>query len=601
MLTGGLMLDGTLYRMAFVPVLFSVLIAAFALAERPRAIGTTLAPDAFDGRRAFSTLTELRRTFPNRRPGSPGDDALARRVERDFRAAFGVGGAGSVRVSRESAETIDGEAMLTSVVGERVGRSNRRIVVVAQRDAAGTEETARLSGTAALLELARIFRGRALRRTLTLISTSGGTGGTEGLRDVLSRLGGPTDAVLVLGDLAGTSTRRPMVVPWSESGGAAPLRLRRTVEEAVRAETELDPGAPRALTQLARLAVPVTLTPQGAAGADGFSAVTLQASGERGPSAGTEVSGARLQAFGRGALRSVSALDNGPDVPTGPREYLVVQRRALPRWAVLMLAGLLLLPAVLAAVDGLARVRRRREPVAIWLRWLFAAAAPFVLAAVVARLLGLAGVVPALQGFVDPAAVPPEVGPLASVAFTLVVGFALRGPVGRALGVPRRPRDGGPYPVGAAAAIAVVLAALGVAVWAVNPYTALLLAPAVHLWLLAVVPEVQLRRPTLLLMIAFGLLPFLLVALYYAAQFGLDPVELAWMGLLVVAGGHAGPLGLLAWSLVLACAVGTTSVALRKRRRVVGGEPGEPDVTIRGPLSYAGPGSLGGTESALRR
>jgi hypothetical protein len=26
-----------------------------------------------------------------------------------------------------------------------------------------------------------------------------------------------------------------------------------------------------------------------------------------------------------------------------------------------------------------------------------------------------------------------------------------------------------------------------------------------------------------------------------------------------------------------------------------------PEITIRGPLSYAGPGSLGGTESALRR
>jgi len=27
----------------------------------------------------------------------------------------------------------------------------------------------------------------------------------------------------------------------------------------------------------------------------------------------------------------------------------------------------------------------------------------------------------------------------------------------------------------------------------------------------------------------------------------------------------------------------------------------EAEVTIRGPLTYAGPGSLGGTESALRR
>jgi len=593
------MLDGRIYRAAFVPLLLAVLVAAFALAERPRPIGTTLAADAFDGRRAFATLEQLRRTFPNRRPGSPGDDALARRVEQELRATFGAGGS-SVRVSRAPAETIDGEASLTTVVAERVGREERRLVVVAQRDAAGTEEAARLSGTAALLELARLFEGRALRRTVTFVSASGGTGGMDGVRDALRGLDGPTDAVLVLGDLAGAHARRPMVVPWSESAGIAPIRLRRTVEQAVREETELDPGSPRALAQLIRLAVPVTLTAQGPAGALGLSAVTLSVSGERGPAAGTEVSRARLEAFGRATLRSISALDNGPDVPSGPREYLVVQRRALPRWTVFMLAGLLLLPALLGAVDGLARVRRRREPVAIWLRWLAAAAAPFLLGALVARLLGLAGVVPSLAGAADPQVVDVDVAALVSVGVAVLLGFVLRGPVGQLLGVPRRPRDGGPYPSGAAAAIGVVLSLLAVGVWFVNPYTALLLAPAVHLWLLAAVPEVRLPRVALVAMVLAGLLPALAVGLYYSAQFGLDPLELAWMSVLLLAGGYAGAVGVVGWSVVLACGVGALSVAVRKRRRAVHRDGDTPPVTIRGPVSYAGPGSLGGTESALR-
>lgn len=598
MVTCRVMLDLRIYRVAFVPLLFAVLIAAFALAERPRPIGTTLAPDAFDGRRAMSTLTELRRTFPNRRPGSPGDDALARRVEQEFRRAFTPG---AVRVVRRSAETIDGEAALTSVIAERTGRDRRRLVVVSQRDAAGPEEAARLSATAAMLELARLFEGRALRRTVTFVSTSGGTGGMEGVRDALAAIDGPTDAVLVLGDLAGTETRRPMVVPWSESGGTAPVRLRRTVENAVRQEADLDAGAPRALAQLARLAVPVTLTPQGPAGAAGLAAVTLSVSGERGPAPDTEVSQARLGEFGRAALRSISALDNGPDVPSGPREYVLVQRRVLPEWTIAMLAGLLLLPALLGAVDGLARVRRRREPVAIWLRWLAASAAPFVLAVLVARLLGLTGIVPALPGAVDPDVLAPDVAAVVTVGVTLLLGFALRAPVGRLLGVPRRPRDGGPYPVGAAAAIGIVLVALAIAVWFVNPYTALLLAPAVHLWLLAIVPEVRLPRIALAGMVLLGLLPFVLVGLWYAAQFGLDPLELAWMGVVLVAGGYAGPLGVLVWSLVLACFAGALTVALRKRPRPPAGGGEEPPVTVRGPVSYAGPGSLGGTESALRR
>src|SRR4051812_115370 len=107
-----LMLDGRLYRIAFVPVLLSLLVAAFALSPRPRAIGTTLAPDAFDGARAFTTLAALRRTSPNRRPGSPGDDALAARVARDFGAAFR---GGAVRVLHTPGDTIDGEATLTTV------------------------------------------------------------------------------------------------------------------------------------------------------------------------------------------------------------------------------------------------------------------------------------------------------------------------------------------------------------------------------------------------------------------------------------------------------------------------------------------------------
>ena len=43
------MLDTRLYRAAFVPLVLALLVAAFALGERPRPIGTTLAPDAFDG------------------------------------------------------------------------------------------------------------------------------------------------------------------------------------------------------------------------------------------------------------------------------------------------------------------------------------------------------------------------------------------------------------------------------------------------------------------------------------------------------------------------------------------------------------------------
>ena len=592
------MLDSRLYRAAFVPVLFAIVVAAFALAERPRPIGTTLAPDAFDGRRAFATLSELARTDPRTRPGSPGDQALASRVARELRAAIVGERSGSVRVTRTTGETIDGEQRLSTVIGERPGLNDRRIVVVAHRDRAAEDDRGRLSATAALIELARLYHGRPTRRTLVFASTSGGSGGMAGVRALRRQLRGPIDAVIVIGDIATREDVRPFVVPWSERGGFAPMRLRRTVERALQLETDLDPGSPRALAQWARLAVPLTLTPQGALGAEGLSAVTIQSSGERGPAPDAEVSRAQLQAFGRGTLRSISALDNGPDVPAGPREYVIFRGRILPRGTVSVIGALLLFPALVASVDGLARVRRRRQHVAVWLRWLLACAAPFVLAALVARLLGLVGMVPSLLGAVDPKGVPPEPAAIVVVALVVVLGLLVRVPLARALGGRGAP-ESDEVP-GASAAVGLAMTALAIAVWWFNPYTALLLVPAVHLWLLAAVPEVRLPRPVLALMVLVGLVPFALVGLYYAGQFDLTFGELVWECVLLLAGGTVGPLGALVWSAVLGCGVGALLMVARKRVADEEGPTSGP-LSTRGPLTYAGPGSLGGTASALRR
>jgi hypothetical protein len=590
------MLDSRVYRAAFLPVVLAILVAAFALGERPRPIGTTLAPDAFDGRRAFATLTELARTYPRTRPGSPGDAAVAARVESMLRSAdFSVR-----RTTVENAETIDGEQDLTTLVGERQGLDPRRIVIVTTRDRAVEGDRARLAGTAALLELARLYTGRPTRRTLTFISTSGGSGGHAGVRDVLDDLGGPVDAVIAVGDIASRENERPFVIPWSESGGSAPLRLRRTVENAIRLETDLDPGSPRALIQWARLAVPLTLSPQGAFGAGGLSAVTLQASGEDGPRSDADISQARLQAFGRGLLRSISALDNGPDIPAGPREAILFSGRVVPSWTVSVIAGLLLLPALIASVDGLARVRRRKQAVAVWLRWLAAAALPFLAAYVVARMLGLVGVVAPLRGPVDPEALPPDAAVVVVLALVVVAGLVARGIVARLLGARSLPRE--EELPGAAAAVALTMTLLAIAIWVVNPFTALLLAPAVHLWLLAVVPEVRLPRPVLVLAVPAGLVPFLLVLRHFAGTLDWSLGETLWQGAVLMAGGTVGPLGAIVWSAILGCGVGAVLVALCKRRPAAAGEDGRgPVSTIRGPLSYAGPGSLGGTDSAIRR
>jgi hypothetical protein len=116
------------------------------------------------------------------------------------------------------------------------------------------------------------------------------------------------------------------------------------------------------------------------------------------------------------------------------------------------------------------------------------------------------------------------------------------------------------------------------------------------MWALA--PDVRLRAPLTALLILVGVAPVALVVAYYAVTFGLSPVGVAWTGVMVLAGQPLDALvAALALSIVLGCAVSAVIVALRAGRQ----RPEDAPITVRGPISYAGPGSLGGTESALRR
>jgi len=150
-----------------------------------------------------------------------------------------------------------------------------------------------------------------------------------------------------------------------------------------------------------------------------------------------------------------------------------------------------------------------------------------------------------------------------------------------------------------AASAGATLCTLAALVWAANPYAAALLLPAAHLWLFAAAPQTRLRGWAAAAAIAAGLLPFAVVAFYYARALGLDPLELAWMLLLSAASGQLSlPVAVVAGG-VLAC-LAALLVVMRTRKRVEAKVEPEP-LRTRGPATYAGPGSLGGTESALRR
>jgi hypothetical protein len=619
-------IDVRVYRAAFVPALIALFVVAFALQGRPAPIRTRTIADAFAPARAYgapgvpASLLELGRAFPHRRPGSPGDAALAGRVASVFRGAGFV-----VSRTRAQGRTVDGKRTLETVVGVRPGVSDRRIVLLAHRDSLADPGLAELSGTAALLELARVFRtrepgsqapggppgrpqliGRDLRKTLVLVSTSGGSGGAAGARAWARQAGaGKIDGVLVLGDLASRARRKPWVVPWSNGRYQPPLRWRRTVDVAVRQETSRDPGGARAAAQWIRRAVPLTVSEQGEVNREAVPAVLLQASGERGPAPGAAVSRRGMAEFGRAALRAVTALDAAGGRGAEPRDPfagqadgIVIMRKVVPAWSVRLLVFCLLLPALLAAFDGFFRARRRHLPVGSWVAWTLAAGLAVPLTWAWLRVLAIVGALPAPRGPVLPADLSLTTAQslaLASAALPVAGGVLACRLLTRSDAAAR----GNPAAGGAGAAAAAVLTAVVLAVWLVNPYAAALLLPAAHLWLFVGSPQTRLRGIWGWLALAAGLLGPLLVMLAELGGLDVGVLELARMWLVAVAGGHV-----TAWAALVVAALAGCFAALvrvqRARARIAAITPAE-KLTTRGPGGYAGPGSLGGTESALRR
>ncbi len=588
------MLDPRIYRAALLPVLLALIVVAFSLENRPAPLRTTLTPDAFDQVRAARLLDDLARSYPVRPAGSAADAQLAGRVAVELRAALPA----RVRVERRvtNAQTVDGERELVTVMAQQPGSAPRaQVVVVAARDASGTGGAAQLSGTAGLIELARVVAATRPSRSVTFASVSGETGGQGGMRELIRALVRPVDAVIELGDLAGPISGRLLVVPWSDDGGMAPMRLQRTVAVALRQEAQVDAGVPFARAELARFAWPWSPSGQGVANAAGLPAVRLSASGEPAPAPRAPVSADQLGAFGRTALRAITALESGLRVEQAPSRDLSVARKLLPYWAVRLLVLALLIPALLTLADAAARARRRREPLLPRIGWVVVAAVPFALGAVFARGLGLTGAVPDTAPPALPSAAPLEGSGWLAIGCTLAVvllAWLLLRPL-----ISRGPA-GADHESAPAAALAplLVTAVVAFVAWLVNPYAALLLVLPLNVWLLTATREARIAPVLLAPLVVLSLTPVVLVVLSVARQVDVRLVESVWVVLLWLAGGQAGPLAVACCALIAGAATAVLRSSLRPRT-----PPGSlPAITVRGPSSYAGPGSLGGTDSALR-
>ena len=561
------MIEPRIYRAAFVPALLAVVLTMFSFESRPRPVPQGLAADVlFDGNQAANLATRIAAEAPDRRAGSAGDRAVARLVADTF-AARGFGGGGGTRpvVQRFT----HAGRQLVNVIGRRAGSSRRQIVIVAARDAAAIPEApGSAADTAALMQLARVYQGRPSQRTLVLASIDGSNLGEVGARELVSELPEPglVDAVLVISDLGSRTSDGPLLQAWSNDSTRAGIGLQRTVADSIRQELGSSAGGSGTLGQLARLSFPIGIGSQGVLLDRGYDAVRISGSGELPPEGDgppEAIDADRLGSLGRATLRTVTAIDEGSRPQHGPRSYITAVSQVLPGWVLSLLAGSLLLPVWVASVDAFARARRRHDDVLRWMRWLAAWVAPFLAALALAQFLALVGATPSPP----PAPVPPDVlpldgaalGVLAGVLVAMVLAFFLA----RWLAARPDPELQREPDLGAGVALGLTIAAGSLLLWLVNPYAGLLVVPAAHLWMLLALTRPLPNRRVRLALIAVGLTPALLVAVYYMFALSVDPLSGIWYVLMLVTGQSVGLLTSLIACVMLATACATVETALR--------------------------------------
>jgi hypothetical protein len=353
--------------------------------------------------------------------------------------------------------------------------------------------------------------------------------------------------------------------------------------------------------QRAHLALPMAPSQQAPLISGGQPAALVSLSGERTTAADEPTSGGQITAMGRAVLQAVNALDAGSTAPS-PSSYVSFSGKSIPAWAVKLLVLALILPVLLASIDGAARASRRGHLVLRWVAWVLAAGVPFAIAALVVRGAHAAGAISGATPIPLDGAMfrvgTGELAFLAVLAFLIAVGVVwLRALAASRLGLHWRGTSEA-HADGAAAGLLLVLCTVALALWLTNPFAALLVIPALHLWLWIVAPDTKPPAPAVIVMLLAGLALPLLIAAQYAVALGLSPLQAAWSWVLLLGGGGYGLLSAVEWSLFLGCAISVISIAISALR-----EPRAEalPVTVRGPVTYAGPGSLGGTKSALRR
>jgi hypothetical protein len=590
-------IDPRIYRAAFLPVLVALIALMFSVEPIPDALRgaeeTTISASDFDQRRASVLARQIVEAAPERSPGSRGDELTAGIVEERF-AAIGGG-----KISEQRFEdSFDGDDVeLRNVAVTLPGTSERTIVFVAHRDSArGPGAATSAAATGVLVELAAEFGRVRHEKTLTFVSTDGGSDGASGAREFIA--GYPTpelvNAFVVISQPGADEPEPPHILPWSSGSESTSAQLLETATTALEDETEREAEEEGLLGQLSRLALPSGLGDQAVLIEAGANAIAISGAGERplppADDQAEDLSAASIGEFARTAFALAIALDVSDDPPLhGPEAQLRFAGNLIPGWALAVLAITLILPALVASLDAVARALRRGQAGLAAFGWVLARALPFLASLVLLYLLALPGIAPSPDFPFDPGRF--DFGWRAAGVLIAILTAFLATLIGlRPLSAPASAsRETVAAAIGATASVALL------GIWLLNPYLALLLVPFAHLWLLAARPGVPVALPGAAVATAIAAVPLIAALVHLVDRLDLG-AQAPWQLALFVTSGQIGvPLAL------LLCLLAGSTLAVLAIGRSPGSDLPAPPLPTLGPARHAGPGSLGGTESALPR
>jgi hypothetical protein len=577
-------IDFRVYRAAFLPALVAIVVLLFALQVPPAPVTPVVAPAEFDENAASKIARQIVEAAPVRTPGSEGDAAIGDLVERRFRAVRD----GQVAEQRFTGSLDGKDVQLRNLILTLPGPSPQNVVVMASRDSAsGPGAASSAAATATLLELVKELANTTHTKTLTFVSTDGGSDGALGAGQFASQFPQRDliDGAIVLWQPGSATRHQPSLLQTSDGPRSTSSGLARTAARTLTDQTGTKPQEQGLMGELAGLAFPTGLGDQAVMIGRGIDAVGLSSAGERPlPPSGDQpanLSTSALGDFGRASLLLAVTLDAVPGPPDhGPSAYVTLSGSLVPGWTLALLALTLVLPAAVASFDGLARGLRRRRRIGWALAWCASRGLPPLAALLFFYVLTGLGIVASPTFPFDPGRFGAGAGEIVVMTLLglIVLGgyYAIRGwrvPSGLAT-------DAAVPALGLISVAAVLLA------WLVNPYLALLLAPVAHVWLLDARRERRIPWPVVLVGAVIALLPV-------AAALGnvVSRLELGssapWQLLLMVGDGQIGFGTMFALCMLAGYMVGVVAVAGRRDAagRAQAGRLGSPGRVEAQPVS----------------